>query len=935
MFNGAISFVGGRPSNQNIREAIRLAERLRGQKEAAGMDHALRGYDLPDGTQVYVVDLGESWTIQIIPPVAPPDWPVHTPDWPEPPISEPLPIIGVISGATMTGGGSLEEVEIYEEGEREPRIVEIFQVANPLWNMRLVTGGGVRPRSAELFEPNDAAQKIGVEAGKIPVALENRTQLHTHEASKFTGAMVPLVQLLLGVGRILDRDYEDRFFEQVMPDPDVVHPIIKETLMLGQVETDIREIRSVTKYMSSENREHEFYHTELPVEFDFRWNRTHGITWASRSASQHHPDILMMADPSRTIEPFLVEVGQRGIFAMPLPRDIASFYPRVRQQYFDVYPELQQYTPFRDKTLFDALGGFPTGVGIPSSTDELDRYIRAGLVLDSGVELTDFYAEDNTAFCTGHGWSFSSDGRKAINVARVWEGSMQYGACYEVYLDVRQRSGIEFNAQYPMVIQRLGLTDFVDVYKAYRLTEEQVQYIFSPLLRGNHRSEYQTFDELEVEPDWEFRVSYVLLRKGSTSGYGPGCEELAEWGYPCSAILGHQQYKVFEPVLNAYITSSFRVPSINWYGGQPWFSADGPIFATYVRDSPEILCFYTEEPTTTEPVGSTRGECQYTGSWDEDYRTRSAGVSGNFYTTSRDFRRWHDVVGGTITRYTATYAGWADIASNTPFQSTGVHTSRHNYFKADWHKEYIRNRERAVAIICAANNRSVFFACDRIRTYGRIVSEGSDGIGNIGVSGINYGIIRSFVHHYWTYTGVPMATSCHWRQYDSKVPDGCASRYGGMPSGFFYSACNANGGTTGFIWDFPFTYTSSAGGLISGGNHVYKGTKRTLGDGAFSRELEHYEYEVEYKVYGFGLPEMNNRVLSEGDTDPDIQWWMCALPIICEVNPWVVVKNTYGIPFTFTDNDVLIGERIFWGRVPGFLGSGYHLGRYLFGVIDE
>ena len=946
MFNGQITFVGSTPSDDIVRESVRIAERLRGEKEAAGMTQALKGYDLPDGTQVYVVDLSDVWTIQIIPPLEPLEHGVYTPSYGVLPIAEPLPIISFVSGAVTTGSGEDIEVEIItDDGDRD--VVSVFAVADPGDTVKRVIGGSP-PKTAELFTPEEIAVKLGVPqlvAFQSPFNYVPRTQFQSHDPGLFTGAMASIVQLLLGVGRILERDYEQRLIDAM---PNRVQHLIRESLVLGEVETDILDVQSLTR----EDAEHTLYTTQLQLMYDYRWNRTHGIAWGDRTALEYAPSLDLMADPHRTQEPFLVELSNRGILAMPLPRDMASFYPEVRQQYLRVYPELDQYRPFDGASLFDALGGFPTGAGFPWLPGELERYKRAGVVFEANRDLSEFYA--GTAFSTGHGWAFADNGRKAINVCRQWRGGLQYGECYEVQFEIQQRHGIEFQVQAEMVIQQLRLTDPVDIHKAHRLTDDQVHHIFTPNLRGNHKSEREAFDELEVQADWVLGVAVTKIREGSVTYGAPMCTLANDNCFAHNEV----QFKVYEPVLDFQaLTVDFSVGNKHVDLSKLIPVADGPIFATYVNNAPEILHFYNDGDVGSQPApGSNRQPCQFVGQWVVDNRIRRAGVTGHFYSSTRDFRESFAVESGSVSRVTGNLAGYGDFACTCDPFSVYISLHRTRYFATHSESESVVARERRVSIICATNNRSAYFVCDQVLLRGRRLSESYSGRQTVGRTGVLLeGGIYHFVWHWANWCGrpwgdvppdgdfrvykrTPGGTGCGGVLWPEEAPEDITGQY---------SIWNIrpNGTKTTSLYQGYTVIINSPfkdGDTLNFGCMAYKDPPNL--PSSWSRTISEGD-EIEYKVYGFGLPEMNGRVLREvkhvqGDDESgfsfrssgaNASWWQCAIPWFCYVPAWYVVRNNYGVPFVQTKPEIVSEDTVEYGRRPELAGG---LGQKLFGIVE-
>ena len=944
MFNGQVTFSGSRPSSEVVDQAIRLAEHLRAQKMAVNTSQIIKGFDLADGTQVYVLDLAHVWTVHIIPPTHQ-DVPIPSVAFDEEiGLFDELPIISFVSGRASTGLGEVVDGEL--------------QVINPHATVALVSGGAARSRSAQLFTPAEAGRKIGV-----PERMDHRditampdvifTQLNSHQPGHFTGAMAPLVQLLLGVGKLQVSDYESRFLDR-----EDLPPILDDSLYIakpdGEIleEVPVEDVDTVAREPDGDDVEDGDTFAMMQIPFDYRWNRTHGVAWGDREALDFAPELAMRVDAGRTREPFIVELGQRGVSVMPMVRDEASFFEQVRDQYQLVYPELSQYTPFDGRTLFGGLGGFPLPVGIPGTTDELERWVKAGLVVRKPDALSEFY--QGSALYTGHGWAFSQNGRRAINISRKWRNGLQYTECWQVGLTISQRPNIEFNPDADVVFQMVG-GDFVDAYKAQRMSLEQMEAFIENPTR-------EFFDELEVQPDWTLSVTATKIREGYISTRGMQCASagvggtppffMPGFGYsltpgtpgsnidPCDPRVGGVQFKVYEPMLGGVISVDFSTPRELW----PYVpTANGPIFATFVDDAPEILHIYVERgpfDSAREDLND-RQPCQFVGQWTTGHRNVTARPNGNFYSTSRDFRRVDTVESASITRHQGRIVGMADYAENCHWFGTGIYVHKHVYAASQRETHSWGGFTRDVSVMCAANNRSAFFVCEQELKRGETKSRGARGRISVGRTGIShFGALYNFVFHWFgcgPSTGLS-STEC-WQKGLKISNGGCgAVLYPTTePGGFDYCVSGGN-----YRW-IPLVVSSPAtNNAVIGSAYI---TPRPKVPAAWSETTQHPTDTIEYKIYGMGLPEMNGRLLREFEdslqagpgvdrlefhySGADTSWWRCSLED-CRTPPWRVARNYYGSPFVVTNEEIDFGL-VEYGRQPSV---GVGPSSILFGVVD-
>jgi hypothetical protein len=126
----------------------------------------------------------------------------------------------------------------------------------------------------------------------------------------------------------------------------------------------------------------------LPVKYDWRWDRTHGVYTAAGK--------------------WLIEISRaRGVLAKNLPRCL----------------DTAKKEPLKSK-----LGYMPLGGSFPADPAQLDQAIEDGTVrrLLSADAMRPFYAAGRTAFYGGCGWAFSATGRLARNTSLGFRASDGY-----------------------------------------------------------------------------------------------------------------------------------------------------------------------------------------------------------------------------------------------------------------------------------------------------------------------------------------------------------------------------------------------------------------------------------------------------------------------------------------------------------------------------
>ena len=928
-FDGQVSYDGTEePSDAVMAQALQCAEQVGVMKKHARLPQLTKSFDLPDGTQVYVADLQHVKKLHIVPPEPYESTPPPLPGLEFPEMTSPVTIAGVLSGGAYTGTGEYKPVEwLYRpdsgavdgqppEGEDQLTII----------NDRVTLSRTGTPSPIDLFTIPEASYKLGVPPGDIfeqdPLKVE--TQLSKVEPGLYTGAMASIVQLMLGVGRIVQPDYEERWQawrdRRGMPTKSLEGDVTRRRNGDVTYSTNIYDLPSTYRARGE----------EVQIEYDYRFNRTHGIMWGQRTT---RPDDFQPAFPfdvvdDRKDEPFLVELGQRGIYAMPFPRDLPSRFHEVQEHYKAVYPGLDKFKPFRDnESLFEAFGGFPTGESIPKRTDEKQKWVSAGLLIEADEDLSKFY--EGSALCSAHGWSFHPSAPRAINVCYKIEQLRKIGYCYEVKLEIEEKSLGEQvrNPRYDELVAALGLSDPVDRYKALRLTEEDTRTV----LNGGD------FDSVDAVPDWTIKAELAEVRKGIIDYPGLQCPR----GDKACLPSGSPKFKFYEPLIGSVIHFTFENDEVDAA------RADGPIFATYADGAAEILNFayHPGGENVEEEEINTRQQCQYTGTWKEGWRRRTSNVVGHFYSSSFDPRERIDQEGYDIRTVTGKKIGWADrMDSCHPFGSDFT-VSRVYYGTESWEGERSGGRGLKVAAVCSSNNRSVFFMCVEKNSSSKQEYRGFSGRKGIGSSGtVHYGTLYNFIFH-WFGCGYPLGKSCpgdpfcRFRICNTVTvnPEACMGT-DEPGKDIDYMVCCVNNGEVGGC------YAGSDLVIVSpaGENTVIISALVTTAPQAPPAwsETDGKKWEYEYEVRGFGHPLMHNRVIHEDKetfTDSSqlplyglswMEWWNCSIPGMCPSYPWPARTNHYGPEYIETSKEFGMVGTVTYGKEPSVDG------RILFGVVD-
>ena len=890
------------PTVDQIRVAVGYAAQVAQAKQVARLSQLTRSFELDDGTQIYVLDLQHVRCVHIIPSTNNKEEPVRAVDVVrELEILNDLYVIGFVSGAI---GDTIS----------------------------LVSGGAQSPKSRELFSEDEALFKLSVTrhdkfAGYNFSPYDQYSELDSDPQFQYvlpglyTGAMASVVQLLLGVGKRLNKnnDYPARWFKATGFAPQSVsevHIANDASFLLENVDT-----------IASVSEDQDFVDTQIA--YDYRWNRTHGIVWGHRSVTDQivrtlgrYPQLAFMyADRDRVLEPWLVEIGQRGIYAMPLPRDPLSFFDEARQQYKQVYPSIDRYLPFRgeSESLFSALGGFPTGVCFPDNSEELDRWVRAGWVIKADLSLAGFYS--GSPISVGHGWAFSSSTSQATNVTIKLETSgLRYGECWLLSFNITQNSSLHWNADGEAIIASLRLNDFIDTFKAFLLDSQQVDAVVALVNDGRVEDARQLFDSFFVTPWWTINVDKIVVSRGCINS-------LNYSNVPSTCDAYYRNFKYFEPILGKMLTYEF----FSWVLADSIPPAqrpilDGPIFSTFVDDQLEVLYVCEERnPSTQLDRISDYHECAL--NWSASSRTIQVGLSPTFYTLLHDFRI-QDLI---VSEYEGQYRKsllFFDCVGGASWVGYDLVLYRRVYAKRFAFERGVSARKYGVtSVIQAANNRSVFFMRFVDARYSRWIADVYS-FEELGGGGGNTRIYGDFVRNPDAPSSAPFCERYTWQE-RTRIPTLNPCDYG-SPSAF-NCALYVNRQYVVFVLDGEVYEIGSVYSPTEIPDIPPQYVRRSYLGGTFIE-----------RIYGFGLPEFHGRVLKESirettegyeyDPSPFSQYWdRIANSGTCDTPPWYVLRNYFGASFARLSADHDIGPILEFGAVPNL---NLFEGSVLFGIVE-
>lgn len=473
--------------------------------------------------------------------------------------------------------------------------------------------------------PDDRAErKLAVDLYDIFVTLADSeamaltgVQFSQHrrvKAGKYTGYMREVVQLLLGFGLLFDETYEGAKVEE-------------GEIAFLQGDAPLPNVGSVSE-----------------VRFDYRWTKTHGIGWGS------------------DFKTYVIQIGQDGVYALPLLLEPLSLTEAGRERYQYLYPEL--FVPdLSGEGLFGLLGGFPLPMEIPYQ-DDLEAQVNAGEAIKLLDDVSDFYS-GKLSYAESQGWAFAE--RMPVAVNTCWhygDGGIKEGFLFSVEWSIGAYDDTVATAESEALAEAVaaeGLGQPWRARKCHRMTEAQRDTVYAALAdKDNHSAEdwadwiKEQFDAIVVEPPVQGSATLREMRRGWL--YHHTLYEAK--GDACANATGHPQLKFPNEELGYNTTFSFEPADRDNH--EPPARCDTPMWACWVNDRLMVVYYYWQgEERRDQSPQNTRGPCQFTGTWRE-YYPGSTATKGNFYSNFFDLRRTVRDTGARTVTTTGRFVGTSD-----------------------------------------------------------------------------------------------------------------------------------------------------------------------------------------------------------------------------------------------------------------------------------
>lgn len=478
-------------------------------------------------------------------------------------------------------------------------------------------------------------------------APENSTRVYSQytklKPTMYSGRMRQVVQLLMGYGRQAKESIYDKAEPKVGATP-------RE-----------RARKALSQYQS------EVAANGLQIRYDWRFQRTHGITTAADGRL------------------WLVEIGlTRGILAMPLDYHPVSQLPAFRDKLVQMGDEAGLFA-------LDELGGFPTGETLPVSA--IDSWVRAGRVLRLATyeQMAPFY--NKGAFSSALGWAFSLTGNEAHNTCVTHDDDgFQTAYHYACRLLIGAMRTTTKPANGPALKARFSAQASDERYPAVmwkidHLTDEQV----GSWIRQQEPAAF-LFDQLDA-------FQNTILASGSGGLYEQERGRLYKKGKEA-------QYDLKFPSPELGYLVSWDMQSEQAFHGR----CDTTVHVFFAGDQLKYVKFFNDQSTI--PWSNNQDDsdgCELIGVFT---RTTEAGIMAlPTMVYSNDFDdRDEFPTARTVTITTGVSLGYSSItAVDDIVYPPAAHISRTKRFKVDIHTETTQGEGRSSAMVVPFYDRCAYY----------------------------------------------------------------------------------------------------------------------------------------------------------------------------------------------------------------------------------
>ncbi|WP_395146961.1 hypothetical protein ACF3N0_08700 [Moraxella atlantae] len=539
-----------------------MAKRLTNLKQLSGVDSLKMVYDLPDGGYVILQDMGGNFRVIADKP------PSETSKDP----SMRLMNVPMLFSGVMT---------TMPNNRQQPTGIRLTEQCR-----RRLAG----------YAPNKLPAK-DIELLRFTIGEEDPTtgrfasQYQTLYPSMFSGAMAEVVQIVMGYGR---QDISN------LPN----NPLERAMLTIPKAVQDKIAEEIGTRQPLIENG---YPQIDGKVVYDYRFNHTHAVAFDADN------------------QPWLIKIDRGGVWAMPLPRILATTTQAFRA-YIDEVGDDELLA------ILDRFGGMPSGESFPTDST-FDAWVKAGVIVKVS-DVADFY--QHIAYSTAVGWSLNLQGDEGYNTCYDYEDSTGIGIGYAYKLKLRlkpiRKKPIDEKLnddELKMVNRYLGIMSNALRTKSskaslFKLMTASENTLFERATKHQAiADEVDYWNDLVCDPIAPHTGNVALVARG--------------YLYHSAKFEFQPQIKFPEPILGACLSHDFLPVSGKPYDGTPP-NCDTIMFAYYIGNTLHTVKYFVDWRTFLNKTVSNFEPYMYVGDWESHTLTGQVGIQGYFYTTDIDER---------------------------------------------------------------------------------------------------------------------------------------------------------------------------------------------------------------------------------------------------------------------------------------------------------
>lgn len=344
-----------------------VVRRFSNFKETSNLASLRNCYDLPDGGGLIVQDMGG--VLRVIADKNPIKNTLA--DEPNKEVYIPMLFCGGINNTHVSNG----KVQLKISSATQKRLVHYNEDAE------------LPPEQIELGRFNIRANN-----SIVPEFYKYSTQYEAQRPTWYSGSMAEVMQIVGGYGKQpTNVDFKDASFENIQ--------MQFTTTVFNAMQKEIAET-ILPGYTGKPNKDGEF-------QYDYKFSKTHAVGFNEDG------------------EPWLLQVSQDGLYAMPLP-----VIPETTTKTFKQYITNKDDTEL--KMIVEKFGGMPSGESFPSNMSEFEAWRKAGVIIKL-CDMQPFY--DNKEYSEVCGWSFNSNASEGFNTCYTYDAdNLMIGLAYKLII---------------------------------------------------------------------------------------------------------------------------------------------------------------------------------------------------------------------------------------------------------------------------------------------------------------------------------------------------------------------------------------------------------------------------------------------------------------------------------------------------------------------